>query len=120
MDKSAMWFSAEVEILGETYRIYERSEQEDDRLNECSGLCDWTKKEIVVRRSEEDRWDLGDMKEFTKKVLRHEITHAMLIESGLDECSGGTDAWAKNEAMVDWIARQGIKLYKAWKAAEAV
>lgn len=115
-----MWFAGEVDIMGTMYRIQERSAQEDDRLDECSGFCDWTTKEIVVRREEGDKWSLGDMKEFSKKVLRHEITHAMLVESGLAESSGDTDAWAKNETMVDWIARQGVKLYRAWVAAKAV
>lgn len=34
---------------------------------------------------------------------------------GPNACSGRTDAWARNETMVDWIARQGPKIYAAWQ-----
>ena len=55
-----------------------------------------------------------------KKVLRHEIVHAYLCESGLEHCSLGEDSWATNEEMVDWMAIQGPKLYKAWEEAGAL
>jgi hypothetical protein len=54
-----------------------------------------------------------------RRVVRHEIVHAFLMESGLDESSNPADAWATNEEMVDWFARQGPKIYKAWKEADA-
>ena len=52
----------------------------------------------------------------TKKVLRHEITHAFFFESGLAENS----PFAQNEELVDWMAIQGPKIYKAWQEAGAV
>lgn len=60
------------------------------------------------------------MPAYIKKVKRHEIIHAFLFESGLSECSYKSDEWAKNEEMVDWFAHQGLKLYKAWKEADAI
>lgn len=110
--------SAEVTILGTTYRIRERSKEEDGNLESCDGYCDWSAKEIVVRREIEGT--LGNMERYINKVLRHEITHAFLIESGLAESSGETEAWAMNETMVDWIARQGVKLMQAWREAGAL
>lgn len=56
-----------------------------------------------------------------KETLRHEIVHAFFDESGLADSSSTVDgAWTKNEEMVDWIAIQGPKIYKAWKEAESV
>ena len=49
--------------------------------------------------------------------LRHEIVHAFLFESGLAESSFSTDAWAKNEEMIDWIAFTGPKIVAAWQKA---
>ena len=51
-----------------------------------------------------------------QKNHRHEIVHAFLFESGLAENS----EWAQNEEMVDWIAKQGPKLIKAWQEAGAL
>jgi hypothetical protein len=107
-----------VHILGVPYFITEMSESENELLKECDGYCDWTTKEIVVER--EMNGTLGDMEAYIRKVLRHEITHAFLLESGLHESSGGCEAWASNEAMVDWMARQGQKIYAAWKEAGAL
>lgn len=107
-----------VNILGAIYTVYERSESEDARLRNCDGYLDWTTKEIVLER--EIAGNLGDMEYYIKKVLRHEIVHAFAIESGLHECSGETEAWAMNETMVDWFARQGPKIYKAWAEVGAV
>ena len=107
-----------VQILGVTYTIKHQSESENEKLKNCDGYCDWTTKEIVVER--EVHGTLGDMDIYVRKVLRHEIVHAFLLESGLHESSGGVDAWAANETMVDWIARQGQKIYAAWKEAGAL
>lgn len=107
-----------VNILGTRYRITEQTEEENKLLKNCDGYCDWTTKEIVLER--EIKGTLGNMEAYIRKVLRHEIVHAMLMESGLSECSGGTDAWARSEETVDWIARQGEKLYQAWREAGAL
>ena len=107
-----------VNILGTEYIILKRSEQDDNRLNNCDGYCDWTTKQIVVEQ--EMYGNLGDMDCYMKKVLRHEIVHAFAIESGLHESSLETDSWAANEEMIDWFARQGPKIYKAWKEADAL
>lgn len=107
-----------VHILGVKYTIAEVSENDDSLLKECDGYCDWTTKEIVVRKERDGT--LGDMETYIRKVKRHEIVHAFLEESGLAECSGETDSWARNEAMVDWIARMGQKIYDVWKEVGAL
>lgn len=107
-----------INILGSEWTIVERSETEDDNLKSADGYTDWTTRTIVI-----ERWitgTLGNMESYIRKVKRHEITHAFLEESGLGECTAATDAWARNEEMVDWLARIGPKLYEAWRAADAL
>lgn len=110
-----------VNVLGTPWTVERTSVESEKRLNEADGFSDWTTKRIVVR-DEKDIYEgtLENMEEYVKKVLRHEIVHAFFLESGLHECSGETDAWASNEIMVDWIARQGTKIYEAWKEAGAL
>ena len=55
-----------------------------------------------------------------KLLLRHEIVHAFLEESGLSTNSDSIDAWARNEEIVDWIAIQGPKIYAAWEKVGSV
>lgn len=107
-----------INILGETWKIEIHSEEEDPLLKNADGYCDWTVKTIVVER--EISGNLNSMEEYMKKVLRHEIIHAFLFESGLAECSGEAEAWALSESMVDWFARQGKKIYETWLSAEAI
>ena len=107
-----------VNILGTEYIILKRSEKDDKLLNVCDGYCDCTTKQIVVKQ--EMCGNLGNMDFFIKKVIRHEIIHAFAIESGLRESSLETAPWATNEEMIDWFARQGPKIYKAWQEADAL
>lgn len=107
-----------VGVLGVEYTIKEQSENDNELLKGCDGYCDWTTKVIVVER--EMVGNLEDMEAYIRKVLRHEIVHAFLLESGLHESSGGTESWASNETMVDWIARQGQKIHAAWQEAGAL
>lgn len=107
-----------IDVLGVKYDLIERPQEKDSRLNDCDGYCDWTTRTIVVER--EMTGTLEDMEVYVKKVKRHEIVHAFLIESGLNECSGESSAWARNEVMVDWFARMGTRIYEAWQQAKAI
>ena len=108
----------QVSILGSNWGIHESDEIQEPRLIGADGFCDDSVKEIFVDSLEKIDKSCAkkNLESYKKKVLRHEITHAFLCESGLAECSD----WATNEEMVDWIARQGLKLYEAWKQAECV
>ena len=108
-----------VRVLGETYSILFADSDKDNRLTAASadGITDYSIKEIVVGYFEPDGTSLADLGEYQRKVIRHEIVHAFLYESGLAECSGSVDSWATNEEMVDWIARQHSNLHKAFKEA---
>ena len=104
-----------INILGSVWTIEQQSVSENRLLESCDGYCDWTVRRIVVER--EQNGALADMETYIRKVIRHEIIHAFLFESGLYEASCYSDAWAKNEEMVDWFARQGEKICAAWKQA---
>jgi len=107
-----------IDVLGTMYTIEFMSVEENEILNNCDGYCDWTTQHIVVER--EMHGNLENMDAYCAKVLRHELLHAFLFESGLAECTHDATAWGKNEEMVDWFARVGPKILKAWKEAGAL
>lgn len=96
-------------ILGTEYKILELSKDEDDTLKEreLNGYFDGTTKRIVLRTDYGvSPGAVGDIIGLKRKVLRHELIHAYLYESGLSyQCY-----WAENEEMVDWFAIQMPKL----------
>lgn len=103
-----------INVLGTTYAIDERSAAEDKLLEDCDGYCDKTTKLIVIAERADD-CDLGDFEKYRKKVMRHEIIHAFLHESGLSEC--WTHENGHDETYVDWIAVQFPKLLDAFLTA---
>lgn len=106
-----------VNILGSEWNIIFRNEEEDPKLKESDGYCDWTTREIVIcRYGAPDVMDCRNIPIAIRTVLRHEIIHAFAYESGLAQCS----EWAQNEEMVDWIARQFPKLLAAIEEANAM
>lgn len=101
-----------VDILGERYTVQFRSKTKDSKfLNDdcCDGYTDFSTKEIVVRTWEQTIDSLADLRVYEDKVVAHEIVHAFLYESGLDNNS----EWARNEEVVDWIALQLDKMKTA-------
>ncbi len=106
-----------INILGTEYTVTLATEQVEPRLEGCDGFCDETTREIVVENykrglpGSKGKLDLQE-----QKNIRHEIVHAFLFESGLAENS----PWAQSEELVDWIAIQGPKLFKAWQEAGAL
>lgn len=108
-----------INVLGAEYSVTVTNETKEPRLSDCDGFCDETTHEIFADDYQESCESLDakrNLKLQTKKVLRHEIVHAFLFESGLAENS----PWAQNEELVDWIAIQGLKLYQAWQEAGAI
>ncbi len=110
-----------INILGTEYTIETHKVSEDSYLedNKLSGYCGEEEKLIVVADMSEEKYFTGmdekAQEAYRKRVLRHEIMHAFLNESGLSDSSnqyGG--AWAKNEEMVDWFAIQSPKIFKVY------
>lgn len=110
-----------INVLGTKYQIETHKVSEDSYLeeNKLSGYCGEDSKLIVIADMSEEKYFSGmdelEREAYRKRVLRHEIMHAFLNESGLSDSSnqyGG--AWAKNEEMVDWFAIQSPKIFKIY------
>lgn len=106
-----------VNILGTEYTIEHRKEEDDPKLADgIDGYCDTSVKLLVICDFERDEHCKEDLQAYSLQVLRHEIIHAFIFESGLDSCSnqfGG--GWATNEEMIDWYAIQAPKIFKAFE-----
>ncbi|MDO4394921.1 MAG: hypothetical protein Q4C23_02955 [Mycoplasmatota bacterium] len=96
-----------VKILGTEYEVIKDAEEKDyPQLKKCDGFTDFSIKRIVVANFDKDESGVDDIDWYKKKVLRHELVHAFIHESGLAEnCD-----WARNEELTDWIAIQFEKI----------
>ena len=111
-----------VDILGTTYTIYKCENCQDNNTlpNYEAGECRTISNEIYLA-------DLTDQQRFNtlnpneiggleREILRHEIIHAFLSESGLRwNSNNSTNGWAENEEMVDWFAIQSPKIFKVYQ-----
>lgn len=90
-----------IKILGETWFIHFFKEKDDPELSNADGYTSTKNGErrIVIK---EDSYLSKEL------ILRHELIHAFLFETGLGFCSD----WATNEEMVDWFARNWTKINK--------
>lgn len=116
-----------INVLGTGYKIevHKVSEDETMKSRRLAGYCGEESKLIVIADMSEEEFFPDMNKEereiYRKKVLRHEIIHAFLNESGLSDSSNSAiGGWAKNEEMVDWIALQFPKLMKAFGKARCL
>lgn len=107
-----------VNVLGTEYTIKKLNKVEDSYLEDCDGYCDTSTKTIVIdtfHNYEGQSGALGNFNEYEKKVIRHELVHAFLFESGLS-----VNSWAKDEEIVDWIAIQFPKLQNIFAECNAI
>lgn len=106
-----------VNILGSEWSVMFGTEKEYPNLSEMDGYADFSTHQIVIDTMEKADGQIGskgDMTAYKKQVIRHEIIHAFLYESGLEACSTTSDNWALNEEMVDWFAIQSPKIFKVF------
>ena len=107
-------------VLGTEYKIfYEPNNSGNPKMEGADGYCETEAHEIHIARDmfegeSKDPKVLKNIGEYGKKVLRHEMVHAFITESGLSECC----EWARSEELVDWIARQFTKMEKCFKEAK--
>lgn len=111
-----------VNILGTEYTIktVKISECEMLQKERWAGCCTIESKEIIVADVSEESYFpyMSDEEKeiYRRKILRHEIIHAFLNESGLSDSSSVPDCgWAKHEEMIDWFAIQSPKIFQAFK-----
>ena len=101
-----------VNILGTEYDITFNNTQNDSYLRDSDGYTDWSSKKIVICEKESD-CEIEDFESYQKKVMRHEIIHAFMEESGLsvnfEHKSIGIE-----ETMIYWIAIQFPKISLAF------
>ena len=104
-------------ILGTEYTLCLATVREDPSLKEMDGYCDKTVKKIVVLTEDEDAGvtSVQDFAVYQRKVMRHEIIHAFLFESGLHE--NWDHKVGHDETYVDWIATQWPKMAAVFKEA---
>lgn len=113
-----------VNILGTDYNIYFVDEF-PDYLSEvgenAGGLCNRHDRDIWIKRCNDKDMTAAGRDRCDKDVLRHEIIHAYLSESGLSanasHCYG---SWAENEEMVDWFAIQSPKMFQTFKEVDCL
>lgn len=96
-----------INVLGTDYTVLLDQELDDD----LGGTCDTTSKVIQIAKVDKDDHDKPEVE--VERVVRHELVHAFLFESGLYVSS----EWACNEEIVDWVALQAPKLFKAFEKA---
>ncbi len=116
-----------VDILGTPYEIIYENWTEGGRFerNAYCGICyEGIHTIYICRMDTVPSWknvEKDMVTQHEKLTLRHEIVHAFFNESGLMESSSASsEGWARNEEMIDWIAIQGSKIYKAWEEAHAL
>lgn len=99
-------------IQGEEWELKYLAKEEDPILQKADGYTDSSIKTMIVEDMQPEPNSLKDLKNYQRGVIRHEIIHAYLDESGLRH-----ESWARNEEMVDFFATQFPKLLKIFKEA---
>lgn len=110
--------TSKINILGTEYTIEFGTYKEFPALEHMDGYTDTSIQKIVIddmSMAEGDVDGKKDLVSYRNSVLRHEIVHAFLSESGLANNSNPCNSWATNEEMVDWIAIQFPKMLKAFE-----
>lgn len=100
-----------VNILGTVYEIIE-----DEKLIDADGICEIYTKKIRIRPInlllEQEATD-QEKKLRRSEVIRHEIIHAFLYESGLYKL-------CFNEKLVNWIALQLPKIIDVFLEVDGI
>ncbi len=112
-----------VHILGSEWTILFGTESQFPNLNGNDGYTDSSIRCIIIDEMKDSENDVAakkDMATYQKQVIRHEIIHAFMFESGLDSSSNSHEHWAMNEEMVDWMAIQLPKIINACREALAL
>lgn len=103
-----------ISIMGTCYDIHfveEYPERLKDVGEYADGLFNRCNREIYILKNRNKDFTDEGRKRHVNRVLRHEIIHAYLEESGLSANSNMISAWALNEEMVDWLAIQSPKIF---------
>ncbi len=96
-----------INILGTEYElITDGTIEAYPDLEGSDGYCNYQLKQIVISKEDDD--GTVSYARYLEKVLRHEIIHAYLYESGLHD-------YTNDESIVDWMAIQFPKINKLFE-----
>lgn len=115
-----------VNVLGKEYSIEIHKYDDDKQLSEHSWVgycCSDVPIIVIADLDDEDHFSFQndtDMDNYFKSTLRHEIVHAFLNESGLQDNFEHVRRMGHEETMVDWIAIQFPKLLRAFQEVGAM
>jgi hypothetical protein len=111
----------EYKLIPLNEEAYKKFQQEANAKLRFDGRADVRTKRIFFKDREFLSSRLPIPKEEVEphlnKVIRHELIHCFLFESGLSTCSEiyCDEGWARNEEMVDYFAIMIPKIYKIYK-----
>ena len=95
-----------INILGASYGVKFRTEELFPKLKllEADGLCELYSKDIIIRdySNEQTGKEFDNFEEYEKKVLRHELFHALFFEAGLNN-------YCEDELLVNLASNTGAK-----------
>lgn len=106
-----------IDILGSKWTIKYGTKDEFPNLVDSDGYTDSSVKEIIIDNMSIIAQDVTSKKNigaYQAQVIRHEIIHAFLAESGLEGNGFMVEHWELNEEMIDWFAIQSPKIYKVF------
>ena len=106
-----------INVLGTLYRVDMVPESEDPKLEDMDGYMDPSIKRIVVadvKQRPADKESVQNMEWFQKNIVRRELIHAFITESGIE------DAFLHTEDMVRWLAYMFPRLLAAFNEAGAL
>lgn len=92
-------------ILGTVYRVYEALEEDPNVDGRTKGYIDYTNKSIIITTFNKTTSDFADIEVYNDDILRHEIIHAFLKESGLT-------SYYEDEILVEMLTVQVPKMCK--------
>lgn len=112
----------DIDIMGSKWTIVTKTFFEDDAFDSLGvgGYCEMLTRNIVVcDMSTYPGYEAESAKfiaNLNKEILRHEVIHAYLFESGLNSsCHKSNGPWALDEEIIDWIALQAPKFLQTFK-----
>lgn len=98
-----------VKVLGTKYEIIDEATNDDfPLLQNMDGFHDVTNKKIVIAGFANELGADQDLQFVKKQVTRHELIHAFMSESGMEE-------WSQDEKLVNWFAIQSPKIFKVFQ-----
>lgn len=99
----------EIEILGTVYQLLVDNDGMDQQ--NADGVCRCYAKRIQVRPPEKMLCQDDGLEAKSsryREVLRHELIHAILFESGLGD-------YCDDETLVDWLAKMAPRLIELFE-----